>query len=75
MPEHEHGVQEPLLPSQQQCSSAVYHVSASWEHGVRGGWMAMCGFLLDPETGSWTDGGEPRPEGASRACKRLFYDV
>ena len=64
----EHGLQEPLLPIQPDRKSALRRLADSWGQSTRGGWMAMCGFLLDPETGSWTDGGEPRAEGAPADC-------
>lgn len=59
-----HGLREPLLPNQPQRISAWRRLANSCTASVRGGWMSMCGHPFDARTGTWTDGGQPRPEGA-----------
>ena len=71
-------VQEPLLPSQPQHKSALLRLADGWTQSVRGAWMAMCGYLRDPATGAWTDGGEPRTDGALPSfitlSMTIYYD-
>lgn len=55
---------EPLLPCQQQTNADTQVDRSFMWQGVRGLWMSMCGYMYDQSTGTWIDGGEPRPEGA-----------
>ena len=68
-------IQEPLLPIQPQHKSALSLLADGWTQGVRGAWMGMCGYLRDPATGSWTDGGEPRPDGAPPGFTTHFITI